>query len=361
MQDRNGIGSLIGLRAEAVTPIVHAKVPIRVEGTENDLKPIELAMRRELVANDNGGLTAIDIPIITGNSQCGNIRRLLLSDLLARLDLKRAVFGERSIPDSVRVLYHTLFSGGTLGMDGKFIPEFTIESEEVVRQQWPMLSLLGASMGKSMLRSKVAFHDLIPAAMVLAKHVPSELRQSLGLVDFDPTLALVLPEDDASYAGSRAFDRRVPAPVASEPKKKKKDGASEAPAPEPAAEPDNGVPAPAKEKEEPKNPYREGIKPRTGYIPAGTPLMSWIEVDADLTDVEFGVLSRGLELLIARGRLGGWGHIGFGRAQIEVVAGELDSSAYSEWLDENHDRLVAELTGKEEPCWTTGLLDSLPR
>ncbi len=341
-KSQQSMGGLIGIRAVAMTQIINAKVP-KLGKDSNAMKPITPATRRALLPGRDGSLVAVEIPVVTASSLCGNMRRLLLTDLLKAIGLERAQLATPNLAQSARVLYHTLFCGGTLGLLKELVPDFTLETEINLRQEWPMISLLGASIGSSMIRSKVAFHDLVPASRQLESHIPRAIQSVMDLQDFDPVSALVLDSDEEAYSGSRAFDSKVPVPTVGTKRNKQK-------------EPKNGEEAGNEEADaKNKNVYREGIKPRTGYIASGTPLMGWLELDSNLTDVEYGILGRGLRLLCDRGLLGGQSHIGFGRADIQIVTGELDESAYENWLRSNQKSMVALLTGQEAPVWLAKL------
>ena len=320
-------GTRILIDATAYEPILNAMVPYK-DGkgkdvdTNNEQHDIEPQQMRVLIDDPGTGERhPLTIPIVTGNSVGGSLRRLLMQDLLSRLDLTRAMVADhasdRPSSENVRLLYHTLQSGGTLGAPKDLVPPWTLETEEAIREEWPIWSVLGCSIGSRMITSRIALHALRPASTTLAALFPNDAAFENRLRHFDPETCLVSAKDPASTSAARHADALVPYPDI------KKGG---------------------------KWLYRGMVQPHRGYIAAGTPLLGWIEVLSPLTPVEASVLSHGLQLLQARGRFGGWGHSGFGGAAITIV-GHGDPTAYLDWLADHRTLLRDYLTGQACPTW----------
>lgn len=322
--------SMITIHAEALGPILNASVPPNGgEDDKNTQKPVNPAQLRVMIRNDNDELIPVSIGVVTGNSVSGGVRRMILTDLLKRLGLTREAVAQaiNANPnrEAPRILYHTLYSGGTLGVLTSVIPEFDLAIEQQLRAEWPMFSLLGCSAGASMLRSHVAWHPLAPASTQLEFMFPAEVRRLLK--DFDPRDTLVVTEDGGGSdpAVEVAFSRHV----------------------------DLSVPLPAAHNKKGELYYRPMVQPRKGYIAPGTPLLGWVNPLVELPEVEAALLSHGLTLWAHRGQLGGWGHVGFGASAIRVT-GLSDTEPYLAWVAENQERLVNELTGQTLPFWIRG-------
>lgn len=311
----NAVGTVIGIYAKTLTPVLNAKANLGDPNDPNAQHPMEPATMTVMVAQEDKTLVATEIPIVTSNSICGNMRRLLLKDLLSRVGVTREQIA--AVPKEKqggRIIYHTLFSGGTLGLPADVVPDFSIAVEREFREEWPALSLLGASIGQgSMITAKLGLHSLLPASTHLQGQFPASVVEHFHLDAFDPASAIVRAKNGNSdkpssdIARSRAGDRLVGYPESGMKKAGRKDGNNPTPA--------NAAAAAAEEaKQKENNIYRPQIAPRLGYMAAGTPLLGWVQVDETLTDVELGVLGQGLALLRERGRLGGLGHLGFGRS-----------------------------------------------
>ena len=316
-------GTRILIDATAYEPILNARVPYQTgkntdSDKNNEQHDIEPQQMRVLVEDPvTGARDPLTIPVLTGNSVVGSLLRLLLHDLLARLDLTRPLIAEHAgHSENVRLLYHTLQNGGTLGA-GDLVPPWTLETEEAIRQEWPVWSVLGCSIGSRMITSRISLHALRPASRQLAALFPDDPAFHQRLQTFDPATCLVSARDPAGTSGARHADGLVPYPDI------KKGG---------------------------KLLYRSMVQPHRGYIAAGTPLLGWIEVLSPLTPVEAGLLSHGLQLLQAHGRFGGWGHSGFGGAAIRIV-GHGDPAPYLTWVTDHRPVLQDYLTGHTCPTW----------
>jgi hypothetical protein len=313
------------ISARAVSPIVNATVPPQATD-ENEQRPVNPARLAVMIEDNNGAFRSAIIGQVTANHVCAGIRGALLTDLLRRLHLTRenlATAIQSVSTEAPRILYHTLYSGGTLGVSKTLIPEFDLAIEQRLRKEWPVMSLLGASMGASMLASHIKVHPLLPASERLAFMFPEEPAFTNRLAPFNPEDTLIVAADgdndnNPAVGFVRHMDRIVPLPTATNAK---------------------GKPY-----------YRPQVQPRIGYIAPGTPLLGWIDPLIDLPPVEAGALSHGLALFAARGQLGGKGHMGFGEAAIQIH-GAADPQPYLDWVAADADRIRAELLGEQLPFW----------
>lgn len=92
----------------------------------------------------------VDVPVIHGNSVRGHLRRLLVNDMLDRVDY--TLRDER--------LYHSLRAGGMLQKDGKAEIDAALRRE--VRATLPVVDLLGMSHGNQMFAGTVDVGMLYP-------------------------------------------------------------------------------------------------------------------------------------------------------------------------------------------------------
>jgi CRISPR/Cas system CSM-associated protein Csm3 (group 7 of RAMP superfamily) len=114
---------------------------------EQRLRTLEMAVRDE-----DGGVEHEEIPVVSGNSLRGQLRDLLAKDFLDELDVE--------IHDT---LSNALYSGGTLqrGTGNRSIKRRMIQN---IRENIPMLSLLGTAIGTQMIEGKLNMGMLVPIA-----------------------------------------------------------------------------------------------------------------------------------------------------------------------------------------------------
>lgn len=345
----------IDIRATALTHILNAAIPPKEFGGGNSKqKPMEPAIERLLVRNASGGLSAVDVPVVTANHVCGSIRRRLLSDLLDLVGVNVLDVSNTSF-ETARIMYHTLHSGGTLSLPDRLVQIVTLADEERVRAEWPVLSLLGCSIGKYMIPAKTAFGRLVPASEKLSCVLPYD-----NLEDFDPTDALIeATNTNLAIRGVRLPPHGIPQPsVPTWPESKKVKSRKQQDADESDSEEDDsikdepGADDYAVETDDSGKGYRIMPLPPKGYIAAGTPLVGWIETKphVELTDIEAALLYRGARLFAEYGYLGGMHHQGFGKSRIEVN-GIGDEGPYLAWVERQREYIRAVLTGKEFPSW----------
>ena len=142
----------------------------RIEGTIIALSPIhhggnektgasQLLRRQKFFVNGESK----EIPIISGNAVRGYTRRLVMDDLLKRVDFKITNLS----------FYHSLFSGGVLEQKGK-AGYLNLELRKKTRELLPALSLYGASYGNQILPGKMKVKELLPLCEEMTNLVPKK-------------------------------------------------------------------------------------------------------------------------------------------------------------------------------------------
>lgn len=215
------------------------------------------------------------IPVVSGNSLRGIIRRLLMRELLDRCGLSRS--GIDLEPKQWDKLYGALANGGHLtGSEGKANPA----ARAALREAVPALSLLGAALYSYMLPGKVSVGWCYPAC---TETVAAGLCEPVeGLRSADDLLSEV--------SLVRHVDRDWQDPQAS------------------------------------------GVTPMPTTVEAlipGTVLTSVIVPLISCTPVELGALAHGLNLVAM---MGGKTGVGFGRVRI---AHSLDAAPYERWIQDD--------------------------
>lgn len=123
-------------------------------------------LRREKFIQPNG--KSIEIPVISGNSIRGKIRDIAAIEILTKNDGMKI----KVDADSFNLLFTggSLESGGTNGID--------IEKVRQMRQDMPMLSVLGGSVGNVILPGKVEIGKLIPIAKETLHLIPEQYHNA---------------------------------------------------------------------------------------------------------------------------------------------------------------------------------------
>jgi hypothetical protein len=129
----------------AVEPISHI----------GETRSIDSKFNREkmMISSKAGIKKVIEVPIISGNSLRGVLRRRAGYKFLELLGIRKETLAEG--------LQHALFSGGMLkrGAEGGVIDTFFISK---LRQNVPYLSLFGTVLGQQMIQSKLDVGQLVP-------------------------------------------------------------------------------------------------------------------------------------------------------------------------------------------------------
>lgn len=132
-------------RIVALEPISHIS---EVRSTDSKFN------REKMMVQSKAGITkVIEIPVISGNSLRGVLRRRAGYRFLELLGISKETLSEG--------LQHALFSGGMLkkGAEGGVIDTSFVSK---VRQNIPYLSLFGTVLGQQMIQSKLDVGQLIP-------------------------------------------------------------------------------------------------------------------------------------------------------------------------------------------------------
>ena len=227
------------------------------------------------------------LPFYSGNAIRGQMRDLLVDDLLRRLDLKP----RRDNPPVALWFFHALYSGGALeenspaekgivklrGKNGAARAEGFYE----LRNTLPALSVLGAAIGNRILAGRCQMHDLRPRCIEWATgDIPVASM-------FDWTF-LTRREDHEGHD-------------------------------------DNN---------------NSSMIANTEVLKAGVTLDGGIDIDRPATDLERSAIGHGIQLLSSRGFLGAENRRGLG--SVEITAENLPSpKRYTDFMDQNKNRIMS--------------------
>lgn len=122
---------------------------------------------------------AVEVPIISGNSIRGVLRRLLFSDFLSlaryEINISRKS-GQR--------LYHALFSGGMLEtIEEKSRGTIDIALKKRIVEYLPPARLLGFSIGNQIIVSKLKVGQALPLCTELAGFLPDNVHPKSSVYD----------------------------------------------------------------------------------------------------------------------------------------------------------------------------------
>ncbi len=109
--------------------------------------------KEKMLVSTKTGQRVIEVPVISGNSFRGVLRRRAGYNLLSLLDIKKENLSEG--------LQHAFFSGGMLhkGSGGGVIDTQFITK---LRQNFPIISLFGSAIGQQLIQGKLDVGQLIP-------------------------------------------------------------------------------------------------------------------------------------------------------------------------------------------------------
>jgi hypothetical protein len=139
--------------------LVIAKSPIHHGGDEKTGASPTLRRTRFFSHSENA---FVDIPFISGNAVRGNLRRLLVRDMLQRLEI------ELKSPQ----LVHLLFSGGILTSTDETTGTLDLEFRNALQATLPPLALFGGSIGNVMITSPLKVAHLLPICKELTYLLP---------------------------------------------------------------------------------------------------------------------------------------------------------------------------------------------
>jgi CRISPR/Cas system CSM-associated protein Csm3 (group 7 of RAMP superfamily) len=118
------------------------------------------------------------VPIISGNSIRGQLRRLIMADILERI-------GHRT--ENLKI-YNTLFSGGTLESTESESGYLNLGLRKKIRDVIPPLSLLGTAIGNQMVEGKIKVGIAVPICTELSEYFAPDItptRTMYDLIDHD--------------------------------------------------------------------------------------------------------------------------------------------------------------------------------
>jgi len=145
-------------RLTALTPVHHG----------GDEKTGAVTMLRRMIWIVDGEPT--EVPYIEGNAIRGMLRRLIMQDLLDRVEFK---------PSKPR-LYHTLFSGGVLeNLVTQQTGRLNLALRRDIRTWLPPLSLWGGSLGNQAFQGKMIVGKALPICKELNEYNPVKSELSV--------------------------------------------------------------------------------------------------------------------------------------------------------------------------------------
>lgn len=121
-------------------------------------------LRREKFVQKKGNV--VEVPVISGNSIRGKIRDLAAQDILTRKDGVKVQVDADS--------FNLLFSGGSLESVGT--KNLDIEKVRQLRKDIPMISVLGCSIGNTILPGKVDIGKMIPICKETLHLIPEKFH-----------------------------------------------------------------------------------------------------------------------------------------------------------------------------------------
>jgi hypothetical protein len=225
------------------------------------------------------------IPVISGNSIRGVLRRLIMADMLERLDYTL---------ENIKV-YHILFSGGSLESVESDAGYLNLETRRKIRETLPPLSLLGTSMGNQMPSGKLEVDFALPICSELAGFLPAQHRSPRSIYEMQDHDFTTRRDDLRAdrEEGERAVQMKVDFEI---------------------------------------------------LIP-GTRFHHRFALK-DATDIERAAFGQMLALWNARSHIGGKSAIGFGDVKLDY-AGIPDSAPYLAWLEENREKVISQIKEME--------------
>jgi hypothetical protein len=262
---------------EAKAPISHGSDANY--GMEQHLRTLEVTVR------ENGRVNHEEVPVISGNSLRGQLRDLLARDFLNALDVE--------VHDT---LSNALYSGGTLER-GSGAGKLKRRMIKDLRENIPMLSLLGTALDSQMIEGKLNMGMLVPIA--------AETQNYTG-IDADSSVFEFV--DETFY--TRQDDR---------------EGATE--------------------REDGEQPQQ--MRYVVQVLVPGTRFQHWMSLE-HATEIERACLFRAFELFRQSPHLGGMKGKGHGKVTFEYEDGLGSSDPYTDWLEENKEEVREFVTDLNE-------------
>ena len=136
---------------KAITPIHH--------GSDESTGARSTLRRMKYCVDDK----MMEIPVISGNSIRGILRRMIMQDMLEKIDHQLT---------SLKT-YHMLFAGGTLESVSSEAGNINLEMRKQMRGQIPALSVFGSAIGNQMIEGKMKCSYAIPVCKELTPYIPT--------------------------------------------------------------------------------------------------------------------------------------------------------------------------------------------
>jgi CRISPR/Cas system CSM-associated protein Csm3 (group 7 of RAMP superfamily) len=137
--------------------IITALSPIHHGGDESTGSRSTLRRIKSIVDGNR-----IDVPVISGNSIRGYLRRLVMSHMLESVG-----YGNDMMMSSLKT-YHMLFSGGTLeSVSSSDAGNINLEMRKKFRKSLPALSVFGSAVGNQMIEGKMKCGFALPICQEL--------------------------------------------------------------------------------------------------------------------------------------------------------------------------------------------------
>ena len=263
--------------------------PLHHGGDESTGSRATLRRMKFLVPdNSDSGIKKMDIPVISGNSIRGILRRLVMRDMFDILGYELK---------SIKT-YHMLFAGGTLeSVSSSDAGAINLDMRKRFRSAIPALSIFGTAVGNQMIEGKMKCSYAIPVCRELAQYLP------VGVCNPESLTSYELISDDFT---TRRDDLH--------------------------AEREDGEAA-------------HQMIVNFEVMAPGTQLYHKFTL-LDCNEIETATLGRALELWQKRPYVGGKSSIGLGEVKLDYPA--IDSTAYLNYLKDKKDVVVAALTELEE-------------
>jgi len=277
------------MKTERFEGSITALSPIHHGGDESTGARATLRRMKFLIpADTETGIRKMDIPVISGNSIRGVLRRLVMRDMLDTLGYELK---------SIKT-YHMLFAGGTLeSVSSSDAGTINLELRKYFRSAIPALSVFGSAFGNQMMEGKMKCAYAIPKCYELQTYLPDGACNKKSITSYEQIADDFTTRRDDLH-GERKDDEAAHQMIVN----------------------------------------FEVIAPGTEFYHKFTLL--------DCNEIETGVLARALELWSERPYVGGKSSIGLGEVSLDYPT--IGSDIYMKYLDENKDNVVAAITRIEE-------------
>lgn len=288
------------MNVEVLEGLLHVMSPVVSGADEHTGNHTDI---RRLTFSVDGA--PVDIPVISGNSIRGQLRRLVMADMLERvgkiptgLDLAE-IEKMASQSKGFARLWHSLCSGGMLEQvaekDSGYID---LAMKRSIRMALPPVSVLGTAIGNQMIQGKIDVAIARPCCIELRDGIPEK---------FQPFCGQSYRELEGTSFGTRKDDLHE--------EREEGDAATQ-------------------------------MLYTYDYIAPGTKLFHKITL-VNCNDIERAVVGRMIRLWTARPRIGGKAGTGHGEVSIDYDSVP-DDAPWLAWMDANRTKILdmlAELEG----------------